>query len=571
MTTAAATLDQPEAPDPPAGLDAEGPHRSVPWRRLRVPFAATAVVQAILVAGDRLPSIDALAYFESGRSLLGGHGYLRQGSPELHFPPGLPVALASLYRITGDELAALQLWNFAWGIALVAAMVAVAHRIAHDDDVTVVTAWLATTVGGGVCLAIRGGAGSEAPTAVLTLVAVLLGLRLTEPGAHPAGRALARGAACGALMGMAYLMRPEALPWCFALVAAMAAQVYRQRRTNPIGRPALAALVGLAVALGVFVAPYVAYQHAERGTWSITAKSKEASIESWQAIADGNRLRRDQLTQTLNADNTSMEGQTRSLTALAREHPRQWLGIFGTNLRTLAELYLVWQLVPLFLLIPAIERMWHTRRHASTLLFAVAALVPVATSLLFFTLARYLLLTTAILVPYGTWGLVRWMRARSARARTPLWVAVAILSLVSLGVAAWPLLPASPAREHTEQQTAGAWIDANTPAGSRIMTRSYHVQHTAHRPVVTLPAAPLADVLAFARNRGVTYLVADEATIRGRRPNLTAALIDAPRPPDGLELVHQFTERGRTVRIFRLTPPPPASDLPPVPLGYVSD
>jgi hypothetical protein len=195
----------------------------------------------------------------------------------------------------------------------------------------------------------------------------------------------------------------------------------------------------------------------------------------------------------------------------------------------------------------------------------------VATSLLFFTLPRYLLLTTAVLVPYGTWGLVRWVRARPPRARTPLWVAVGTLSLVSLLVGAWPLLPGSGAREHTEQQTAGEWIDAHTPAGSRIMTRSYHVQHNAHRPVVVLPAAPLPDVLAFARNRGVTYLVADEATIRGRRPNLTAALIDAPTPPRGLTLAHEFTERGRTVRIFRLTPAPPPTDLPPVPLGYVSD
>ena len=559
------------ATDHPAPAPAPAGAEAVPWRRLRVPFAATAVVQAILVLGDRLPSIDALAYFESARSLLDGQGYLRQGAPEMHFPPGMPVSLAVLYRVTGSEIHAMQLWNLAWGLAFVAVVVAVAHRVTRDPDVVVATAWLATAVGGGVCLAIRGGAGSEMPTAVLTLVAILVGLRLTESEPLPLARGAALGATCGALMGVAYLMRPEALPWTVALVGGMAWQLRRQRGTGPSPSTALAALGGLVLAMGVLVAPYVAYQHHERGTWSVTAKTKDASIGSWRAIAEGDRLQRDQILYALNDDRTSLRSENRSLVDLARQDPSGWLGIVGTNIRTLIKLYLVWQLVPLFLLVPALERLWHTRRQAPTLLFSVAALVPVATSLAFFTLPRYLLLTTAVLIPYGTWGLVRWTRARTPVVRRRAWAAVGALSLLSLAVASWPLLPGSPAAERTEQETAGRWIDQNLPADARIMTRSYQVQHDAHRPVVALPAAPLADVLAFARARGAGYLVADEATIRGRRPHLAPALIDATTAPAGLVLIHEFTDRGRTVRVFRLDPSPGPTSLPPLPLGYVSD
>ena len=38
-----------------------------------------------------------------------------------------------------------------------------------------------------------------------------------------------------------------------------------------------------------------------------------------------------------------------------------------------------------------------------------------------------------------------------------------------------------------------------------------------------------------------------------------------------LELVHQFTERGVVVKIYKLDPAAQPTDQPPLPLGYVSD
>ena len=66
-------------------------------RRLVAPAIATAAVQVVMVLGDRMPSIDAIAYFESGRNLLDGHGYVHR----LHWlraPRQAPEVIAEIER-----------------------------------------------------------------------------------------------------------------------------------------------------------------------------------------------------------------------------------------------------------------------------------------------------------------------------------------------------------------------------------------------------------------------------------------------------------------------------------------
>ena len=103
------------------------------------------------------------------------------------------------------------------------------------------------------------------------------------------------------------------------------------------------------------------------------------------------------------------------------------------------------------------------------------------------------------------------------------------------------------------------------------MTRSFHVQGYAQRDVVALPSGSYPEVLAFARRMGVDYLVADESTIRYRRPELYDTLMRSEGAPVGLALVHEFTQAGKTVKVYALDPPAPPTDQAPLPLGYVSD
>ena len=311
----------------------------------------------------------------------------------------------------------------------------------------------------------------------------------------------------------------------------------------------------------------------------MSSKNKDASIDAWRAVAQDDRLERDQILYSIQPDGVSLGPETRSLTAIAKEHPRNWLTIAWINTTTVLGDYLghpqsdglTWQLIPLFLTVPALAQIWKTRRRGSTLLFTALACWPLVTCFFFFALPRYLLMTTAVLIPFAAWGLVEWTNRLKLGRRRMVWWTVGALLVLSFVVRAWPLMPLTSVPERTEQRTVGEWIAENTPEDARIMTRSFHVQGYSDRDVVAMPSAEYRSMLEFARRMGVSYIVADENTIRRRRPEVYDILMRETGAPAGLELVHEFTERGVVVKIYRLDPAAQPTDQPPLPLGYVSD
>lgn len=563
---------------------AERPARPKPplRRRLRLPAVSTLIIQVVLVMGDRMPSVDAASYFETGRNVIAGNGYVRHGTPELHFPPVAPVSLGALEWLLGSEMAALRVWNLVWGLAIVAVLTLIGWFISRDDDVAVATAWLATLVPGVVVLATRSGSGSELAAAVFVLSAALVVLVAYHErfDGRPWRRHLLLAGA-GALLGLAYLTRPEALLPAFTICGAAGLMaVFRgggsvRLRAAHLG----AAAAAMGATLLLFVGPYLAFQHANTGHWAATSKNKDASIDAWRAVAQNNRLERDQILYAIQPDGVSLGPETRSLSAMARENPRNWLTIGWINTKTMFGDFNsigwrwgpVWTLIPAFITFAALGQMVVARRERSTLLFAVLAMWPLVTCFFFFALPRYLIQTAAILIPFGAWGLVRLIRLLPRGGRPWAWALVIALCVPSFIDTSWLLLPGSPTPERTEQRAAGRWLAANTPEDARVMTRSFHVQSYSDREIVALPYADYPSMLEFARRMGVTYLVADETTMRHRRPELYPTLMRPEGSPEGLELVHEFTERGQTVKIYRLDPAPPPSDQPPLWLGYVAD
>ena len=99
---------------------------------------------------------------------------------------------------------------------------------------------------------------------------------------------------------------------------------------------------------------------------------------------------------------------------------------------------------------------------------------------------------------------------------------------------------------------------------------------------VSLDSIPLEPHFRAARQAGtIEVMELDEGMFQW---GLNAAALRLPFLPTraglgsdvltfnpSLKLVKSLTERGQEVRIYRLDPLPPASDQPPIPLGYVSD
>jgi len=583
-----ATPAVPPSPEVEAAIAAdaaradEAVERTPLRKRLRAPFITAFLVELVLVLGDRIPSVDSMSYFETGTNFVNGRGYTRGGAPEMHFPPVAPVSFGLLEKALGNQMFALRLWELVWALAAVLILTAVAWFISREDDVVVATAWIAVAVPGVVTLSIRAGSGSELPVVVMLLASGLLTLLAVDRTAERSNaKRLLLLFGAGALVGLAYLTRPEALmPGAVIGLAVVLFALRDKEKTWPERFTSLlknGAAFGFAALL--FVAPYVNYTHSNTGSWSLTSKTKDASIDAWRAVAQDDRLERDQILYSIQPDGVSLGPETVSLTQIAREHPRNWLTIAWINTTTIFGDYLgrpwetgpTWELIPLFLSVPAVWQMWRTRRKGSTLLFAGLGAAPLATCFLFFALPRYLMMTTAVLIPFGAWGLVTWTNRLALGKRRLAWWIMGGLMILSLVVAAWNLLPYSNTAERTEQRTAGQWIAENTPKDARIMTRSFHVQGYSQRDVVAMPSAEYRAMLEFARRMGVKYIVADENTIKRRRPEVYDILMRETGAPAGLKLVHQFTERGTRVKIYELDPPAPPTLQPPLPLGYVAD
>lgn len=552
-------------------------HRSL-GRRLVAPLTVSFLLQLVIAAGERLPSVDGTAYFEAGRNLLDGNGFTRQGGPELHFPPLTPVALAGLEKLTGTEVGALRVWGLLTSALVIAMVILLARRIWRDDRTTVAAAWMGGTVAGLTPLFTRQGGGSESVALGALLAAALFALYALD-GRDDARRRTAWLAGSGVAVGLAYLARPESLlPGAiigFGLVVESLRRsgtlLERVRRLFAWCLP-----FGLAVLLCMF--PYLVYLHGHTGKWGATDKSRDASIEAWRAVAEGDRTHRDRVLYAIDASGTDLGQPTRSLTALAREDPRGWLGIVRVNLGTLWRYFVVpdpdpvpsWRLIPGFLLVFAGIEAWHSRRRRSVQLLVAMGLAPVVTCTVFFALPRYLVLTTAV----ATLLAARGVAVALARWRRPAAWALLALTVVFMATSTFteasPLLPGFTTKDPLEQRAAGEWLEANTPPDARIMTRSFHVQYYAHRPVVAMPASDYASMLAFARRMGVQYIVAEQDIAGRRRPEIYSVLLGYEQPP-GLEYVKYIRIRGKRVRIYRLVPPPPPSSNPPIPLGYVSD
>jgi hypothetical protein len=541
------------------------------WRSVGPAVAVGFVIRLAFALMDRVPSVDETAYLGSGLNLFAGEGFTRGGSPELHFPPLIPTILGGVAQLVPDPHTAAVLVTLVAGTALLVPVAGLA-RAAAGDRAGRYAAWVAA-VGYGLSVELsRGGGGSEAVYALLVLSALWLAVSI-RPGAGPN---LRRAAGAGLLCGAAYLARPEGL-WITCIVGVIASsgaaggwQALRAG-TRVQRRHALAAGARVGLVLGlcasVFVVPYVWYLHDVTGGWGFTAKTQDASLEAWRAVAEGDRRSRDVVLYGLAENGIEFSAGRYPLSQLVREDPVGYLGIVGVNVSKLFQTVFWWRVMPTPLVLLALWAWWRERRNRVVWSMVAVAAAPVLTVLAFFVLARYLVVTTAVLHVLCGIGLA----ALPPRWRRPALVgALCLMAVTVVGSASGPGGFGHP-REGVEQRLIGEWIRDHTDEDARIMTRSQVVAFYADRETLALPYATPRRTVAFGRHFAADYLVADEFILWEWRPQLRHLFGDGPWP--GLELVHEVRAQGRVARVFALDPPdvdPPADvDLPR--LAHVGD
>lgn len=507
---------------------------------------------------DDAPSTDETAYLRSGLSLIGGEGFQRSGQPELHFPPLVPFLLGVTSKVVSDPHTATVVLTCLSGAALVVPLALLGRRLA-GPPAGVAAAWIAALAPGMATMPAARGAGSEAEYVVLVVGAVVSAIAAV--GRRERAQ-LACAAAAGLLAGLAYLTRPEGLLVAVPLGVVIAAGAVRSR-ARVASR--LAMVSAFAVPLALCLLPYVWFLHHHTGEWELTAKTHDASIDAWHAVARNDREARDEILYGLDESGQRFSSERSSLLTLVREDPSGYAGILITNAGSLVRNVAGWWLLPLPAWALAAVGAWRLRGNRVALLLGAVALVPVVTAMAFFVQPRYLMVTVGMAAVLAGAAVT----TLSDRWRRPVAVGVGV-ALVASSLAAfygdggwWH------PGDHTDQRRAGEWIASHTESDDRIMARSMVVEYYADRTTVAIPYASRDEILRVARRYGVEYLVVDQSHATRLRPQLVP-LLDGP-PPGGLHLVHEVVAEGRTTRVFALDPPPPdTADEGPA-LGFMAD
>jgi Dolichyl-phosphate-mannose-protein mannosyltransferase len=525
---------------------------------------------------DDAPATDETAYLRSGVSLVEGDGYRRENGPELHFPPFVPFLLGLGSEVTSDPHTATVVLTCLSSTALIIPLALLGRRIA-GPVAGIATAWVAALGPGLSTTLVNRGAGSEAEYTLLVVGAVWLVVSAVD---HRAGARAWRVFGAGALVGLAYLTRPEGL--FFAVPLGIAVLVIgahsageRLRRLDARGLRAAMPLVAVfLLPIVLCIVPYAMYLHDNTGKWQLSAKTQDASIEAWEAVARADREQRDSVLYALDDTGLNFAAGRSSLATLARQDPAGYFGIVRTNIGELVGSIttpvtgqrLSWLLLPLPLWVLAAFGAWRHRRSGVVRLLVAVGALPVATALAFFVQPRYLIVAVALATP---------LVGAAIAAFTGVWRRLVMLTVVGLLALSSVQAFRSEAAgwwhpsDHSDQREAGEWIAANTRPGDRVMTRSMVVDFYAKRPTMAIPYASMDEILRYARHYGARYLVVDWYTAVRLRPQL-APLRTSDRIP-GLRLAHEVRAEGRTTRVFALDPPPPSVAPIGSSVGFVGD
>jgi hypothetical protein len=526
-----------------------------------VPIAVGVLVRLVFAYTDNVVGPDEAAYLGTGANIWNGHGITYRGSPELHFPPLLPVILGAIAKITPEPHHATVLVTFVASCALLLIVGALAWRIA-GRRAGVLALWIgALSPGIGVNLA-RGTGGSEAIYAAVICGAALL--TIGRRGTWDERPSLWRAGAVGLLIGVSYLLRPEGIliSAVFGVVLgirAIGGRVERTAFTSTNLRRLLATGLACLAGLLVLAGPYVRYLHQQSGHWELTAKSVDVNIEAWRALAAQDRAKRDTYLYKLDPSGHTTEQKKYSLTVLAREHPRAYLGIVGENFRQLYKSLLSfntttmpgWRLFALPLFPFALWGLWKHRSQTTVIAVAGVLALSLATVIGFFVLNRYLPPVVAALAVFAAVGLAD---LDGRRLRT--WVSIGIVtSIMSIGT--YLEGPHGPqlVRERPELQIAARWLrEHHIPKGDAVMTRSTALPYyLPNNKLIVPPVGTISQVWRYARFQNVKYFIFDPTTQLWRH-ELMELMDGGDHRLQGFKTIHTFHVENRTTWIFQVVP-----------------
>lgn len=498
-------------------------------------------------------------YLILASNLLHGHGYQVFGTPELTWPPGVPVlgAVALAAGVPVDY--ALPLWHVLMGALACGLLFGLARDVTGDAGVATIAGILAAAAPALTVSPLYWGSLTES----VFLVCFLGGLWATWRVLHGGGIWAALGAGCA--FGIGYLVRTESLLWWGLLLIVMIVLALHGRQISPVGRPRWMPIAVFVLGFLLWVAPYVGYLHHYTGRWMLSSKTGINVLMSPVIIAQGG-AGQDYAARLDSTGNEilwlSPERFDVNWLEIILADPMGFLRQIWANIK-LAVAALLDPLLGRFLLllIPLgmLGSVWDRRRWRQEAFWALA-LAPLAVLFVTKIETRYLVPVIPVALIWAARAVVylgQWLEGtvRSAFSRRlPAAAGSTLLVALLLAAAFWGQLQMARSGQASmvpSHEAAGRWLAEHAEPGAPVMSRNTEVALYADRPVVAFPAAAWEDVLAYARAHRARYLVTDDWEVTRLRPQL-ASLGDPATAPAELEHLVTFSDGQRTTLVYRL-------------------
>ena len=490
------------------------------------------------------------------------HGNWHDGLSTV-FPPGYAVlvSLVALLHLSLEE--AGKLVSVLCGGLLVIPVFLLGRRVYGVREAWVAT--VLTTIDPTLIGASRD-AVSEAPFTLVLILTALAGERLIQAGS------VAWALVTGALFGLGYLIRPEAIGFLSVLVAVTVTARACRSEGSGLARKTRGQLpwLGCVVAGFLLVAlPYLVFLRVQTGGWGLTGKTM-LNLLAHDVTESGERVDYERARYALAPDGHHLQIETDAQQnallfvwqSRARQIKKYFRNASAALLKSLPQV-----INPIFWLLSLAALSWGRRpsnRYRTDLYLGSYFVFPLVFYPFFWIEPRYFVPLVPIAIIWASHGLTlidEMMAApgtTSARRSTgPRGFLIPAMILI-ISMAAWPvfgMLRGKPSDYPLEHKEAGQYLRDHGRRHARIMSRKAFTAFYAGGVPVALPFGSLEEVLAYADWMKVDYLVVDERYTATLRPDLRALLDEAKHPKGLTEIYSMNAGSGRRLVIFDLHPP----------------
>jgi len=537
---------------------------------------------------DRVVWGDEPFYLWLGRNWIEGRGFSFTGHPDVHHGPLYPWLAGLLYLLTNDLALASEILYAVFGSLLMWPVYALGREI-YGRRQGLIVALLTAIFPALTVSVLNWGTMTEPVYLFFVYVAIWAMARILRPcwavlrARHERANQepwLAYALA-GAVLGLAYLARPEAFTYfvLFGVLLVVMRLLFWRERMGAFTAGLALYVVGFALAF----LPYAYYTFLHTGSWMVSEKVGVAYLTGI-GLAHGDTGAFDRSTWGHDAGSTetfffSPDSYNVSMTQLILADPRMFVGILYMNAVRFVQVLIDWTVIPQlllpFIVLGLFGRGW-TRERTLKEAFLVASMVPVGSFLLFFIQARYIVPVVPVFLLWAALGLAAlgdWLmgtvtalwagesttardgefRHLSTGVRTTLEV-LPTLVLAAVLLMAHPLVldrVTNVGSVRVEHKVLGEKLAGDYPRNTVVMCRYPAIAFHADTVWVPTPNASWEEVLTYAQHKQVDLFCVDERELR-YRPQFQGLVSGAHVPPE-LNLVFTLTGGGERLVVYELT------------------